>query len=91
MHQQDGLLRISSHCRSLLGAPARYRYDLQTVRAGPTGQTRNTQRGSFELPPQQEITLSQVAISAGGQDHYHINLRIFDAAGRAVAHDSVSH
>lgn len=90
LHEQDGLLRITSSCRSQLTQPAYYRYELRTLRQGPSGNSRTVQGGRFELPPQQQVQLSQVGLGTGADSHYRIQLVVFDEADRAVAQDSIS-
>jgi|GEM_PF-1402781 len=90
LSQQDGLLRITGSCRSQLAQPAHYRYELRTQKLGPGGSSRTTQGGSFELPAQQQVQLSQVGLGAGPDSHYRIHLLVFDDAGRTVAQDSAS-
>ena len=82
LSQQDGLLRITGSCRSQLAQAAHYRYELHTQKLGPGG--------SFELPAQQQVQLSQVGLGAGPDNHYRIHLLVFDDAGRTVAQDSAS-
>lgn len=88
LSQQGALLRITGSCRSQLAQAAHYRYELRTQRSGAGGTSRTMQRGSFELPAQQQVQLSQVGLGAGS--HYRIHLLVFDEAGRAVAQDSAS-
>ena len=90
LHEQDGLLHIVGSCRSQLPQAAQYRYELRTQRTGPAGQSTTTQGGQFELPPGQEVTLSQVSLNAGADAHYHLHLLVYDATGHAVAQDSAS-
>jgi hypothetical protein len=90
MHEQDGLLHIMGSCRSQLPQVAEYRYELRTQRTGQAGRSITTQGGRFELPPGQEVTLSQVSINAGADAHYHLLLLVYDATGHAVAQDSAS-
>ena len=86
--QEGALLRVTGSCRSHLDRAARYHYELRAQRRNASGQSRTTQRGSFELPAQQQVLLSQVGLSAGANDHYHIHLLVYDDTGRAVAQDS---
>jgi hypothetical protein len=90
LHQQEGLLTVTGHCRNLLPSAGRYRYELLTVREGAGGRSQNTQRGEFEVAPQQEVSLSQTRVNVSPQDGYRIQLRVLDLAGRAVAQDSAS-
>lgn len=90
LSQQGELLRITGSCRSQLAQAAHYRYELRTLRQGPGGSSHTTQGGSFELPAQQQVQLSQVGLGAGPDSHYRIHLLVFDDAGRAVAQDSAS-
>jgi hypothetical protein len=90
LSQQGELLRVTGSCRSQLAQAARYRYELRTQRYGAGGGSRTTQGGSFELPAQQQVQLSQVGLGAGADSHYRIHLLVFDEAGRAVAQDSAS-
>lgn len=89
LSQQGEILHVTGSCRSRLDQPAHYRYELRSLRHSPAGQSRTTQRGSFELAPQQQVQLSQVGLSAGTGDHYYIRLLVFDDTGRAVAQDSI--
>ncbi|GAB3635525.1 hypothetical protein GCM10027422_11150 [Hymenobacter arcticus] len=91
LREQDGLLHITGSCRSQLAQAAQYRYELRTHRTGQVGQSNTTQGGRFELPAGQEVTLSQVSLSAGTNAHYHLHLLVYDAAGHTVAQDSASH
>jgi hypothetical protein len=90
LHEQDGLLHITSSCRSQSPQAAQYRYELHTQRAGRAGQSTTTQGGRFELPPGQEVTLSQINLNAGADAHYRLHLLVYDATGHAVAQDSAS-
>jgi hypothetical protein len=90
LSQTGNLLRVTGNCRSQLSQPARYRYELRTLHQSPSGNSRTTQGGSFELPAQQQVQLSQVGLGAASNDHYHIYLLVFDDNGRAVAQDSAS-
>ncbi|MFD1871523.1 curli-like amyloid fiber formation chaperone CsgH [Hymenobacter bucti] len=88
LRQQDGFLTVTSHCRSLLPAAARYRYELSLQRASTGGHSQNTQRGEFEVAPAQEVTLSEARVNVSAQDTYRIQLRVLDLAGHTVAQDS---
>jgi hypothetical protein len=90
LHQQDGMLTVTGHCRNLLPTAGRYRYELSTLREGNGGRSQNTQRGEFEVASQQEISLSQTRINATTQDSYRIHLRVLDLTGHTVAQDSAS-
>lgn len=90
MHQQDGLLTVTGHCRNLLPTAGHYRYELSLMRESNGGHSQNTQRGEFEVAPQQEVSLSQSRVNASAQDTYHIYLRVLDLAGHTVAQDSAS-
>lgn len=91
LSQQGDLLQVTGTCRSQLTQAAHYRYELRTRRLGSGGSSRTSQGGSFELPAQQQVQLSQVGLGAGAGSHYRIQLLVFDDAGRTVAQDSVSH
>lgn len=88
--RQAQFLTVTGHCRNLLDAPARYRYQLLVRHQSAGGQSQNKQAGEFTLLPQQEAVLSRVQLQASPQDHYSAKLLIFDEAGRAVAQDSTS-
>ncbi len=86
--RQDQLLTITGHCRSLLPAPARYRYQLLVQRHGSGGQSQNSQGGTFTLAAGQEAVLSQVRLTAGPQDRCAVQLLVFDTGNQLVAQDS---
>ncbi|AMJ67444.1 hypothetical protein AXW84_19960 [Hymenobacter sp. PAMC 26628] len=88
LHQQDGLLTVTGHCRNLGPAAARYRYELALLRESSGGRSQNTQRGEFDVAPAQEVSLSQTRVNAGPQDTYRIHLRVFDLQGHTLAQDS---
>lgn len=88
LRQQDGLLTVTGHCRSLLPTAARYRYELSLLRESAGGHSQNTQRGEFEVAPTQEVALSQARINVSAQDTYRVHLRVLDLAGHTVAQDS---
>lgn len=90
LSQQGELLHVTGSCRSQLDQAAHYRYELRTQRLGASGHSQTTQRGSFELPAQQQVELSQVGLGAGGDSHYRIHLLVFDDTGRTVSQDSAS-
>lgn len=90
LSQQGSLLRVTGSCRSQLPQPAHYRYELRTQKFGAGGSSRTMQSGSFELPAQQQVQLSQVGLGAGADSHYRIHLLVFDEAGQTVAQDSAS-
>ena len=90
LRQQDGLLTVTGHCRSLLPTTARYRYELSVLRESTGGRSQNTQRGEFEVAPEQEVALSQARVNASAQDTYRIHLRVLDLAGHTVAQDSAA-
>ncbi|MDO7850711.1 curli-like amyloid fiber formation chaperone CsgH [Hymenobacter convexus] len=90
LHQQEGMMTVTGHCRNLLPTAGRYRYELLTMREGAGGRSQNTQRGEFEVASQQEIALSQTRVNVSAQDSYQIRLRVLDMAGHAVAQDSAS-
>ncbi len=91
LSKQGEILQVTSSCRSRLSGPAHYSYELRTQRRSPAWQSHTTQRGSFDLPAQQQLQLSQVGFNAGADNHYRIHLLVFDNTGRAVAQDSVVH
>ena len=88
LHQQDGMLTVTGHCRNLLPTAGHYRYELSTVREGAGGSSRNKQGGEFDVAPQGEVSLSQTRINVSAQDRYRIHLRVLDLAGHTVAQDS---
>ena len=88
LHQQDGFLTVTGHCRSLLPTAAHYHYELLLLRESAGGRSQNTQRGEFDVAPEQEVALSQARVNASAQDTYRIQLRVLDLAGRTVAQDS---
>ena len=88
--QQDGMLTVTGHCRNLLPTAAHYRYEMSLMRESPGGHSQNTQRGEFDLAPQQEVALSNTRVNASPQDTYRIHLRVLDAQGHIVAQDSAS-
>jgi hypothetical protein len=88
LHQQDGFLTVTGHCRSLLPTTAHYRYELSLLRESAGGRSQNTQRGEFDVAPAQEVSLSQARVNASAQDTYRIHLRVLDLAGHTVAQDS---
>ncbi|AWM33895.1 curli-like amyloid fiber formation chaperone CsgH [Hymenobacter nivis] len=88
LHQQDGFLTVTGHCRSLLPTAARYRYELSLLKEGAGGRSQNTQRGEFDVAPAQEVSLSEARVNATAQDTYRIHLRVLDLAGHIVAQDS---
>jgi hypothetical protein len=88
LQQQDGFLTVTGHCRSLLPTAARYRYELSLLRESAGGRSQNTQRGEFDVAPEQEVSLSQARVNASAQDTYRIHLRVLDLAGHTVAQDS---
>ncbi len=90
LNQQGELLHITGSCRSQLDQAAHYRYELQTIKHGPSGESRTTQGGRFDLPAQQQVQLSQVGLGAGADSHYRIHLLIFNENGQTVAQDSAS-
>ena len=87
-HEQQ--LTISGHCRSLLDASSRYRYQMLVVRQSRGGRSQNNQGGEFTLPPRQDVELSVVRLSAQPNEQYQIHLIVFDLDGHTVAQDSVS-
>ena len=86
--RQAPFLTVTGHCRSLLDAPAHYRYQLLVVRQSPAGRSQSAQGGEFGLAPQQEVRLSEVRVSVLGRDRYSALLLIFDQTGQVVARDS---
>jgi hypothetical protein len=88
--QQAGTLVLTGTCRSTLQQTARYRYSLQLRRAGPGGQSSTSQGGAFELSPGQVATLATTRVNVGPGSSVTAILRIIDASGFVVAHDSVS-
>jgi hypothetical protein len=91
LSQEGEIMHVTGSCRSQLSQPARYHYELRTLRQGPAGESRTTQRGTFELPAQQQVQLSQVGLSAEPSSHYRIHLLVSDDAGRTISQDSTSH
>lgn len=89
LHQQDGLLIITGHCRNLQPITAHYRYEMALQRESAGGHSRNTQRGEVSVTPQQEVSLSQTQVNAGPQDAYRIYLSVFDTEGHTLAQDSI--
>ncbi len=83
-------LVASGYCRSLLDQPARYYYQFESERWGPT-RTINTQSGSFELGPHQEAEVAQTQLREVPGIRYRLRLRVYDEAGRLLAQDSVRH
>ena len=90
LHQQDGLLTVTGHCRNLMPTTGRFRYELSLLRESSSGRSQNTQRGEFNVAPQQEIALSQSSVNTYSKDTYRIFLRVLDFAGHTVAQDSAS-
>lgn len=90
LHRQGGLLTVVGHCHNLLPTAGAYRYEMSTLRKGSGGHSENTQRGQFEVAPQQDVALSSSTINTTAQDTYCIHLRIVDLTGRTVAQDSAS-
>ena len=88
--RQDQRLTITGHCRSLLPAPAHYRYQLLVRHQGRGGQSQNSQGGAFALAANQDAVLSRVQVGAGLPDHCSAQLLIFDHLGHLVAQDSAS-
>ena len=88
LRQQGNLLCVTSSCRSQLAEAATYHYELRALRHSAAGGAHTSQHGSFALPAQQQVVLSQVGLQTGNHRHYHIRLLVFDATGRAVAQDS---
>jgi hypothetical protein len=90
MKQQDGMLSVTGHCRNLLSTAGRYRYELSMMRESAGGHSQNTQRGEFDVAPQQEVSLSHTTVNASAQDTYRIYLRVLDLKGQVVAQDSAT-
>lgn len=90
MHQQNGFLTVVGHCRNLRPTAGHYRYELSLQRESAGGRSQNTQRGEFDLAPQQEVSLARSQVNAGPQDTYRIHLRVLDQAGQVVAQDSAA-
>lgn len=88
LQQKDGFLTVTGHCRSLLPTAARYRYELSLLRESTGGRSQNTQRGEFNVAPEQEVSLSQARVNTTPHDTYRIHLRVLDLAGHTVAQDS---
>lgn len=88
--RQGQLLTITGHCRSLLAAPAHYRYQLLVHHQSSSGQSQNSQGGAFALAARQDAVLSRVQLSAGQPDQCSARLLIFDGLGHLVAQDSTS-
>ncbi|GAA4503460.1 hypothetical protein GCM10023172_28330 [Hymenobacter ginsengisoli] len=91
LSQQGQLLRVTGTCRSQLDQAAHYRYELRALRQGPGRPAHTSQRGSFELPAQQQVALAQLGLHIGTLRHYRLRLLVFDATGRAIAQDSATH
>lgn len=87
--QHDQMLTVAGHCRSTAPAPGRYRYQLLVMRQSRAGRSQNSQGGEFTLLPNQDLTLSEVHMSALAHDEYQAKLLIFDLKGQLVARDSV--
>lgn len=90
IQHQDGLLTVTGRCRNLLPTAGRYRYELSLIREGAGGRSQNTQRGEFEVAPQQEVSLSQSRVSISAQDTYRIHLRVLDISGQLMSQDSAT-
>lgn len=90
LFRQEQLLLITGHCRSLVAAPARYRYQLLVQRHGNGGHSQNSQGGTFVLTARQEAVLSRVQLNADPQDRCVVQLLVFDAANQLIAQDSTS-
>ena len=90
LFRQEQLLTITGHCRSLLTAPVRYRYQLLVQRHGNDGHSQTSQGGTFVLTAGQEAALSRVRLNADPQDHCVVQLLIFDTANQLIAQDSTS-
>ncbi len=88
--RQEQLLTITGHCRSLLPAPARYRYQLLVQRHGSGGHSQNSQGGTFVLTARQDAALSRVRLNTEPQGHCGVQLLVFDIANQLVAQDSTS-
>lgn len=88
LFRQEQLLTITGHCRSLLSAPARYRYQLLVQRQGRNGHSQNSQGGTFVLTARQEAVLSRVQLNTNPQDLCIVHLLVFDAANQLIAQDS---
>ena len=87
--QHDQLLTVTGHCQSNSPTPAHYRYQLLVIRQNRTGRSQNSQGGEFALLPNQDVVLSEVHVSALGNDEYRAKLLIFDMRGQIIARDSV--
>jgi hypothetical protein len=87
--QHDQMLTVAGHCRSIITAPARYRYLLVVRQQSRAGRSQNSQSGEFTLLPNQDLVLSEVHVSALAHDQYSAQLLIFDLREQIVARDSV--
>lgn len=85
--QPQQILVASGVCRSLLGEPARYHYQLVAERWGRNSSC-SSQGGTIELGAHQETQLAQTTVNLSPTDHFLLRLRVYDAAGRLVAQDS---
>jgi hypothetical protein len=90
IHQQNGFLTVTGHCRNLLPTTARYRYELLLLRESAGGRSQNTQGGEFDVAPEQEVALSQARINTSAQDTYRVHLRVLDLAGHTISQDSAT-
>ena len=88
--QAAQLLTVAAHCRSLLAAPARYRYQLVVVRESRNGRSQNSQGGEFALQPNQDLVLSTVRLNTLAHDDYRAQLVVFDLSGHVLTRDSAS-
>ncbi|WP_373286172.1 curli-like amyloid fiber formation chaperone CsgH [Hymenobacter frigidus] len=86
--QQQASLTITGYCRSLIAAPARYRYQLLTKRHSRSGYSQNSQGGEFALTANQVAVLSRVHLTTGPNNAGTTYLLVFDAAGQVVSQDS---
>lgn len=90
LFRQAQFLTITANCRSLLAAPACYRYQLLVHHRSSSGQSQNNQGGAFALAANQDLALSSVQLKPSLPDHCSAQLLIFDSIGHLVAQDSTS-
>ena len=77
--QTDDMLTIRGKFANDSEQDATFRYELVTIKQGPSGSSSSTQAGSFAAPAQDEVSLSNVSINVTPADLYVIELKIFQA------------